>query len=100
MIWSRKEKLATSYEELKAQAEVFLVNNGFPLDDLHIRLFAQHVQAIPQEYDFFEPKRVAMSMRKAKANEAAFYVLYPERLPKEPNETEQQEIQRTEDEVV
>jgi|SRR6478736_5265420 len=82
-MFKKKVSIATSYEEMQIQVEEFLNQNDLPFDDLHVRMFAHMIQNLPQDQDWFDPKQMAASLRKARANEAAFYLIYPDKRPQE-----------------
>lgn len=85
-MFQRKVKLAQTAEGFEKQAETFLSRNGFPIDGAHKKLFAAFIQHLPEDNDFFNPERLARVMRKAKANELAFYLMHPERRPVQADE--------------
>jgi len=75
----RKVKFAQDVAGLTKQADTFLKNNGFPATPEYRKLFGAFIQHLPETQDWFDPSRVAAMMRKARANEAAFWVMNPER---------------------
>lgn len=81
-------KLAQTLEGLHIQAEDFLESNGFPVTDANKKLFAAFIQHCPQDQDSVDPGLVARMMRKAKANELAFYIMHPDKAPKDDDESE------------
>jgi hypothetical protein len=85
---SRKVKLAQSQSEFDAQISAFLVENGFPDAPAYQRAAASMIQMLPDQQDFFYPKKLAAQMRRAKANELAFYLIYPDKRPKDPTSEE------------
>lgn len=76
-------RIAQTLNELHLQAEEFLENEGFPITDDNKKLFAAFIQHYPQDQDTFDPHLLARMMRKAKANELAFYIMHPDKAPKE-----------------
>jgi hypothetical protein len=74
---SKKVKLGTSYEALKAQRDQFLIDHGFEGEDAAKTLFPQIIQHLPQTQDWYDPEEMAASIRKALANEAAYYLMKP-----------------------
>ena len=77
----RKIKLAQTDEAFQAQAEKFLIDNGFEVNDNFKALFGSFVQMLSQHEDEFDPEFVAKSIRKAIANEFAFYLIHPNKRP-------------------
>lgn len=73
-------KLAQTLQTFKAQADSFLKSEGFPLEDDYRKLYGSFIQMLPPHQDEFEPKKVAAMMRKAIANELAFWTMHPEKL--------------------
>lgn len=84
MLWKSRKlvPLAQSSEAMEAQASSFLETNGFPNTAEYRKLFGAFVQHLPEHQDSFDPRALASMIRKARANEAAFYMMYPERKPK------------------
>lgn len=81
-------KLAQTLEGLTKQAEDFLQSNGFEVTDDNKKLFAAFVQHSPPDQDSVDPLLVARMMRKAKANELAFYMMHPDKAPKKEQSNE------------
>jgi hypothetical protein len=80
-MFNRKVKLAQTQEDFDAQVSSFLLENGFPDDQGHRATFAQSIQMLPADQDFFHTEKMARQIRKAKAGEYAFYVMYPNKRP-------------------
>lgn len=91
-------KLAQTLSGLHLQAEQFLEEAGFDVTDDNKKLFAAFVQHCPPDQDSIDPDLVARMMRKAKANELAFYIMHPDKAPKE--DSDGPEITETTTEVV
>lgn len=79
----KRIKFAQDQASFDAQAREFLETNGFPVDGAHEKLFGAFVQHSDEREDSFDPVSLAKAMRKQKANELAFYLMYPEKRPKE-----------------
>jgi len=75
-------KIAQTAEGFEEQAESFLVSQGFPVDSDGKKLFAAFIQHLPQDNDSFDPDLLGRMMRKARANELAFYMMHPDKAPK------------------
>lgn len=67
--------LATTVEDIQAQADAFLSANGFPINQKYRQIFGQYVQMLPAEQAHYFPKDAATMIRKAEANEAAYFGL-------------------------
>lgn len=77
-MFSRKKKttrLATDVESMQAQADDFLVSQGFPVNKKYRQVFGTFVQHLPNNEDEFCPEDIAKAIRRAEANEAAYYGL-------------------------
>lgn len=74
--------LAQSQEEFDKQADQFLLEAGFPVDDEHRMLYGQFIQHSNENEDSFEPEAMAKRIRKARATMFAFYLIQPSRRPK------------------
>lgn len=96
---NKQIKLAQTLEGLHLQAEQFLEDAGFGVTDNNKKLFAAFIQHYPQDQDTIDPDLVARMMRKAKANELAFYMMHPDKAPKE-DKDESETISKTTTEVV
>jgi hypothetical protein len=84
-----KRKLPQTQEAMDKEADKFLLSNGFPSDFEYTRMFGMCVQGLPEKQDWYDPKLFARQIRKAVANELAFYLIKPERRSKKdetPNE--------------
>ena len=92
---AKQIKIAQTLEEFSSQAESFLVSQGFEVSEDNKKLFAAFIQHTPQDQDSFDPNLLARMMRKAKANELAFYLMHPDKAPKK----EQQDESKTTTEV-
>lgn len=93
--------LETTVDGLRTQRDSFLKENGFEGDTRCASLFCQMIQALPQDQDWFDADIMASSIRKALANSAAFYLMYPERLVKDLAEQAEYEArQKADSEVV
>lgn len=79
---NRRLKLPQTQEAFDSLAENFLIAHGFDNTLEYKKLFAAFVQHAPEGEDSFCPKLMAKKIRKQKANEFAFYVMYPEKRPK------------------
>ena len=75
----RKVKFEQTVDKMQKQMDSFLKSNGFPVTAEYRKLFAAFVQHLPEHQDWYNPSRIAAMMRKARANEAAFWVMNPER---------------------
>lgn len=82
----RKVKLPQSQAEFDLLIEAFLVSNGFPNNRAYQNAVASMIQHLPNDQDYFYPKTMAAQMRRAKAGELAFYLIYPDKRPKEASE--------------
>lgn len=78
---SKKVILAQTQEDFDKQAEEFLASNGFPLDNNYKAMFGQYIQMSPPNEDTYSPKSLAKHIRKAVANELAYYLIKPEKRP-------------------
>lgn len=77
-------KLAQTQETFDAQADEFLANEGFPVNDEYRMLYGTFVQHSGDSSDTLDINLMAQRIRKAKANEFAFYLIQPKRRPKPP----------------
>jgi hypothetical protein len=93
---NKKRKLAQTQEAFDAQADAYLVEYGFPVDDEYRALFGSFIQHSDDKEDTFDPVLMAKRIRKAKATEFAFYLIKPERRPKK----EATDVESTEDKAV
>ena len=85
---AKQIKIAQTLEGLSAQAESFLTSQGFEVSNDNKKLFAAFIQHTPQDQDSFDPDLLARMMRKAKANELAFYIMHPDKAPKKEQQDE------------
>jgi hypothetical protein len=102
-VFSKKPKLiklAQTSKGFEEQAEAFLVTQGFPVDGDGKKLFAAFVQHLPQDNDSFDPDLLGRMMRKARANELAFYMMHPDKAPKKEQENGKEGLSETSEEVV
>lgn len=93
-------KIAQTVEGFEEQAEAFLVMQGFPVDQDGKKLFAAFIQHLPQTEDSFDPDLLGRMMRKARANELAFYMMHPDKAPKKEQENGKEGISEASEEVV
>lgn len=93
-------KIAQTAEGFEEQAEAFLVTQGFPVDQDGKKLFAAFIQHLPQDNDSFDPDLLGRMMRKARANELAFYMMHPDRAPKKEQDNGKERISEASEEVV
>lgn len=93
-------RLEQTQEGFNAQAESFLSEHGFGVSEESKKLFAAFVQHLPQTEDSFDPVLLAKMMRKARANELAFYLMHPERAPKKEQTDGSETTSETSTEVV
>lgn len=93
-------KIALTTEGFEEQAEAFLVSQGFPVDQDGKKLFAAFIQHLPQDNDSFDPDLLGKMMRKAKANELAFYMMHPDKAPKKEQENGKEGISEATEKVV
>lgn len=93
-------KIAQTAEEFDQQATSFLSSQGFPVDSDGKKLFAAFIQHLPQDNDSFDPDLLGRMMRKARANELAFYVMHPDKAPKKEQEDGKEGTAKTSEEVV
>lgn len=93
-------KIALTSKGLEQQAVEFLASQGFPTDQEGKRLFAAFIQHLPQDQDSFDPELLGRMMRKAKANELAFYMMHPEKAPTEEQTNDKEGTAKTSEEVV
>jgi len=97
---TKKVKLAQTLEGLNSQADNFLKSQGFESTETNKKLFAAFIQHMPQDQDSFDPNLVGRMMRKAKANELAFYIMHPDKAPKSEQQDGSETIQKVTAEVV
>lgn len=76
---SKRVTFATSQEEFDQQATDFLLSYGFEDTAEYRKLFGALVQHSGEDDNTFDPNLMARRIRKQKANEYAFYVIYPEK---------------------
>lgn len=93
-------KIALTAEGFAEQAEAFLVSQGFPVDADGKKLFAAFIQHLPQDNDSFDPELLGRMMRKARANELAFYLMHPEKAPKKEQDNGKEAVSEASKEVV
>lgn len=79
-----RRKLPTSQEGMDALCDAFLAKNGFEVNDEMRALFGSYVQHSDERDDTFSPKALAKCIRKALANQCAFYLIHPSRRAKAP----------------
>lgn len=96
----KRIKIAQTAEGFEEQAEAFLVTQGFPVDQDGKKLFAAFIQHLPQDHDDFDPDLLGRMMRKARANELAFYMMHPDKAPKKEQENGKEGISEASKEVV
>lgn len=73
-----KITLPITVEELSVVRDAFLEKAGLMVDLDTQRLFAVMVQHLPPDQDWFDPKVMASTIRKALINEAAYFLMKPE----------------------
>lgn len=93
-------KIDLTSEGFEKQAEDFLVEQGFPVDQDGKKLFAAFIQHLPQDQDSFDPNLLGKMMRKARANELAFYLMHPDKAPKKEQANGKEGISEASKEVV
>lgn len=93
-------KIAQTAEAFDEQATTFLTTQGFPVDNDGKKLFAAFIQHLPQDNDSFDPDLLGKMMRKARANELAFYMMHPDKAPKKDQANDQEGITEASKEVV
>ena len=91
-MFHRRVRFAQNVAELTLQAGKFLSSNGFPNTVEYRKLFGAFIQHLPGHQDWFNPARVAAMLRKARANEAAFWMMNPDRW-----EAEQKKLKELDD---
>lgn len=102
-MFSKKPKLikiAQTAEGFEEQATAFLVTQGFPVDQDGKKLFAAFIQHLPQDNDSFDPDLLGRMMRKARANELAFYMMHPDKAPKKEQSNGKEGISEASEEMV
>lgn len=82
-MFNKRTPLAQTQSEFEQQAVDFLQDNGIDVAPGTLALFAAAIQHGDQAEDTFEPKKVAKAIRKAIATRLAFYLIHPEKKPKE-----------------
>lgn len=97
MLLSKKRKLAQTQEEFDAQADKYLADYGFPVNEEYRALFGSFIQHSDANEDTFNPDLMAKRIRKAKATEFAFYLIKPDRRPKKEEATD---VESPKDETV
>jgi hypothetical protein len=85
MLFNRR-KLPTTQEAMDALCDSFLEKNGFAVNDEMRALFGSYVQHSDERDDTFSPSALAKCIRKALANQCAFYLIHPSRRAKPPEE--------------
>jgi len=99
----KKTKLATNYDDLLAQREVFLEKEGLEPNEVNRHLFAVMIQHLPEDQDWIDFTLLGRRVRKALANEAAYYLLHPAKyqqmLVEKSREKEQQGVESAPKEV-
>lgn len=78
---SQRIMLAQTIEAFNAQSEKFLELAGFPVDARHKFYLGQLIQQLPEHQDYYDTEIMAASIRRAIANEFAYYLIRPERQP-------------------
>lgn len=89
-MFKKRVKLAQSMGDFEAQAVDFLQDNGFPITPEFLKLYGTLIQHSSENDDTFSPSELAKKIRKLRANEFAFYLVHPERKPKDDKEEEAQ----------
>lgn len=79
----RKTKLAQNQSDFDAQAKAFLTASNIEVTPDTLALFAAAIQQSDQGEDSFEPKSTAKRIRKAIATRLAYYLIHPDKRPKE-----------------
>lgn len=79
----KRIKLAQSMPEFEEQALNFLQDNGFPVDPDHLAMYGAFVSHSDQMEDSIDPVELAKAIRKSRANQLAFYLIHPDKKPKE-----------------
>lgn len=95
-----KVYLAQSFSEFEKQAEEFLTSSGFPNTKEFKQLYATLVQHLPETNDFFIKEDMARAIRRVRANEFAFYLMNPNRIPQPEEASNGQEAQSPAEAVV
>lgn len=90
---SPNRKLAQTQEEFDKQASDFLIEYGFPNNQDYLAMYGSYVQMISPDQDSYNPDLLAKSIRKAVANELAFYLIKPDRRPKKEEPKDVQPVQ-------
>lgn len=81
-MFKHKVKLAETQEAFEAQAEWFLSKHGLPTDQETKGMYASFVQCSDQNSNYIDSKLVASQVRKQLANKFAFYMMHPDKKPK------------------
>lgn len=86
----KRVKLAQSYEEMRDQAISLFEKHGMMSSEQNLALFGAYIQhSVPGNQDWYDPTDAIASIRKAHATRAAFYLIHPEKLPKNDDSEEQ-----------
>ena len=80
---SKKVLLAQTQLALEQQAVDFLLDNNIEVTPDTLALFGAAIQQGDQAEDSFNPEQVAKAIRKARASRFAFYLIHPDRKPKD-----------------
>lgn len=80
---SKRLPLEQTQAGIDKQCDDFLAKYGFPLDDEFRAMFGQLIQHLPDSEDDYDPELMARRIRKAVATRFAFYLIQPQRRPKE-----------------
>ena len=80
-------KLAQTQEEFDAQASKYLLKEGFEDTQEYHQLYGAFLQHMDATTDSFDPKAMARMIRKQRANQFAFYLMYPDKRPKPTEKT-------------
>lgn len=77
-----RRKLPQTQEAFDQEAARFLKSQGFPNTGEFQKLFAAFIQNSSPADDTYSPRSLAKAIRKQRANEFAFYLMFPEKRPK------------------
>lgn len=104
---SDRQFIETGIHELRAQAEAFLADHGYPVNDRYCQLVGMYFQTLPPKQDYFFADELDMYIRKQEIAEAAFFLINPKQYKqlkeleaKEAGEAQQPTVQGTSEEVV
>lgn len=100
-LFKRTVKLPFTQEKVDALVEVLLLNGGIPVDSSSTGYAGQFIQSFaPRAQDWFYVEDFLSFVRRALANECAYFLIHPDNRPKDETDNDTGTVSEATEEVV